>query len=52
VQTLAQNADETICLKAPYDFMALGRFYKEFPQVKDDELIKILEEQNTRRHSR
>jgi predicted phosphoribosyltransferase len=52
VQTLAQDADETVCLKAPYDFMALGRFYKEFPQVEDDLLIKILEEQNKRRRSK
>jgi putative phosphoribosyl transferase len=51
VQTLAQDADETVCLRAPYDFMALGRFYKEFPQVEDDLLIKILGEQNKRRRS-
>jgi predicted phosphoribosyltransferase len=52
MQTLAQDADETVCLRAPYDFMALGRFYTEFPQVEDDELIKILEEQNKRRRSK
>ncbi len=36
-------ADETICLEAPESFMAVGQFYKEFPQVDDSEVMAILD---------
>ena len=35
-------ADETVCLDVPEDFMAVGQFYAEFPQVEDDEVIALL----------
>jgi predicted phosphoribosyltransferase len=49
VSKLSADADETICLKTPYDFQALGRFYLDFPQVEDEELLQIIEEESKRR---
>jgi putative phosphoribosyl transferase len=52
VACLSKAADETICLKTPRIFLALGRFYNRFQQVEDDELMRILEDENKRRISR
>ena len=35
-------ADEVVCLLAPADFQAVGRFYRDFPQVGDDEVMACL----------
>jgi putative phosphoribosyl transferase len=35
-------ADEVICLSAPESFYAVGQFYQSFPQVSDDEVIRLL----------
>jgi len=35
-------ADEVVCLEAPADFYAVGQFYREFPQVEDEEVIALL----------
>lgn len=35
-------ADEVVCLSAPEMFFAVGQFYHAFPQVSDDEVIKLL----------
>jgi predicted phosphoribosyltransferase len=35
-------ADEVVCLDAPAEFYAVGQFYREFPQVEDDEVIALL----------
>lgn len=40
--------DQTICLLTPYDFYAVGQFYKEFNQIDDTEVIKLLREANNR----
>lgn len=37
-------ADEVVCLEAPSDFRAVGQYYKNFPQVEDEEVIEILRE--------
>jgi putative phosphoribosyl transferase len=37
-------ADETVCLSAPESFYAVGQFYRDFPQVDDEEVIAILRE--------
>ena len=39
---VADMADEVVCLEAPEFFQAVGQFYQHFPQVDDDEVIKIL----------
>jgi len=35
-------ADEVVCLSAPPVFHAVGQFYQSFPQVSDEEVIKLL----------
>jgi predicted phosphoribosyltransferase len=35
-------ADEVVCLEAPAYFMAVGQFYQEFPQVEDEEVMRLL----------
>ena len=36
------DADETVCLLAPWQFQAVGQFYREFGQVSDAEVIACL----------
>jgi putative phosphoribosyl transferase len=36
-------ADEVVCLEQPVEFGAVGRFYRDFSQVSDDEVSGILE---------
>ena len=40
---IAALADEIVCLEAPADFSAVGQFYAHFPQVEDDEVVRILQ---------
>lgn len=40
--TVADLADEVVCLETPASFQAVGQFYQHFPQVEDDEVIEIL----------
>lgn len=34
--------DEWVCLKTPWDFMAVGGYYKDFTQVTDEEVARLL----------
>jgi putative phosphoribosyl transferase len=36
-------ADETVCLSAPADFMAVAQFYRHFPQVDDAQVMAALQ---------
>ena len=42
-------ADEVVCLEAPEEFYAVGQFYRDFPQVEDDEVITILAQRSKQR---
>jgi putative phosphoribosyl transferase len=42
LQLLRRETDELIVLVAPEPFLAVGRFYEEFEQVADEEVIEIL----------
>ncbi|MGB8857394.1 MAG: phosphoribosyltransferase family protein [Burkholderiales bacterium] len=42
LKKVALYADKVICLHSPPDFYAVGQFYRDFPQVEDDEVIGIL----------
>ena len=35
--------DETVCLHAPEDFMAVAQFYQQFPQVDDAQVMASLQ---------
>jgi predicted phosphoribosyltransferase len=40
---VAEYCDEMVCLETPFDFYAVGQFYRHFPQVEDEEVIAALE---------
>ncbi len=42
VEQLEKEVDELICIETPPFFYAIGAHYKNFPQVSDEEVIKIL----------
>ena len=37
------DADEMVCLHAPWEFQAVGQFYREFGQGSDTEVIGCLQ---------
>lgn len=41
---LARDADEVLCLRLPRYFAAVGQFYQDFPQVGDEEVLRLLME--------
>lgn len=44
IEKVASYCDEVVCLEMPYDFRAIGQFYRDFPQVEDEEVVAILRE--------
>lgn len=42
-QALRQEADEVVCAAMPQPFHAVGRWYQNFPQASDDEVIALLQ---------
>ncbi len=41
---LKKEVDALVYLEAPVDFAAVGQFYKNFTQVSDNQVVKVLEE--------
>lgn len=46
------SVDEIICLLAPKDFRAVGQFYRDFNQVKDEVVIQLLKEANDKSNAK
>lgn len=46
LKLLEREADEVVCLHAPQDFEAVGKWYVDFTQVEDETVKAILEEFN------
>jgi predicted phosphoribosyltransferase len=46
---LAEQADETICLRTPAFFQAVGQYYEDFSQTSDQDVRELLSQaaQNT-----
>jgi putative phosphoribosyl transferase len=42
VETLRHVADEVVVLRSEEQFLAVGQFYDDFPQVADEEVARIL----------
>ena len=40
---IQQEADELVALDTPANFCAVGAYYESFPQLTDDEVIRIME---------
>lgn len=47
VATLQQEADEVVAVETPRDFVAVGRWYRNFSQTTDDAVLALLEELRT-----
>ncbi len=43
IQALRREADDVVCLSSPASFYAIGQFYRDFHQLGDDEVIRLLE---------
>ncbi len=41
---LALDADEILCLLMPTSFYAVGQWYREFPQVEDADVLRVLKD--------
>ncbi len=48
VRRLAEDVDETVCLRTPRFFSAVGQFYLRFEPVDDEDVLKILREEQKR----
>lgn len=46
---LARDADEFVCLRSPPDFAAVGQFFRVFPQIEDEEVVAIMQEEARRK---
>ena len=42
VERRAYEVDEIVCVATPEDFQAVGRFYDDFSQTSDEEVIALL----------
>jgi predicted phosphoribosyltransferase len=47
-ERIEKEVDEFICLYTPSPFYSVGRFYQDFSQVDDDEVVNLLKELNER----
>ena len=44
VERLSKGVAEVVCLERPWGFLAIGEFYRDFGQVEDSEVRRILED--------
>lgn len=42
LREIRRLCDDVVCLLCPEDFWAIGQFYEDFTQVKDEEVVEIL----------
>jgi putative phosphoribosyl transferase len=52
VRRLAEEVDQMVCLRTPPLFSAVGRFYLRFQPVGEEEVLKILREEQGRHPAR
>ena len=48
LERISQLADEVVCLSAPFGFSAVGRHYVSFPQLRDEDVRRILDDAQSR----
>jgi putative phosphoribosyl transferase len=49
IETLSAEGTRVVCLQTPGSFFAIGEFYRDFDQVDDAEVIRIMTESSTGR---
>jgi putative phosphoribosyl transferase len=42
--SLAAEVDDVVCISTPEDFGAVGRFYRNFDQTTDEEVVRLLDD--------
>jgi putative phosphoribosyl transferase len=42
IERVRPYCDEIVCLETPRSFYAVGQFYRDFPQISDDEVVALL----------
>ena len=42
-RAMLREADAMVCLKVPVDFYAVGQFFVDFGQVRDEDVVAILQ---------
>jgi predicted phosphoribosyltransferase len=42
LELIAPLADEVVCLAAPMNFMSVSRHYRAFPQIEEEEVLRLL----------
>jgi predicted phosphoribosyltransferase len=42
IEMLTRRADRVVCSRQPEPFVAVGRWYEDFPQLTDEEVVAIL----------
>ena len=52
LDALRALADDVVCLESPSSFRAVGAYYRDFRQVDDQDVIRILEQANAGRDNR
>lgn len=50
VSLLTPEVDELICLEIPDTFYAISQFYGSFPQVSDEDVVRLLQDRYDARH--
>jgi len=45
------EVDELVCLEMPEPFYGVGRFYDDFTQISDEEVIELLDRASRQRHT-
>ena len=48
IEKMKKEADEVVCLDTPEPFFAIGQFYQRFDQTSDEEVIRLLEDNEDR----
>ena len=48
LELVRSACDEVVCLHAPEMFHAVGQFYRDFEQVDDSEVVRLLREARTK----
>ena len=49
METVGRDVDEFVCLATPHPFFAVGYWYRDFLQVSDDEVVRLLRMARERR---
>jgi predicted phosphoribosyltransferase len=51
VEYVRPYADQLVCLQTPREFLAVGQFYRHFPQVEDAAVVALLERRSVKREA-